>query len=81
MKDKLVTIAEFENSFEANLAKLELEANEIKTMVLGEDLVTNMYPMAVIKIQIQVMACDAEKAAEILEKLDNLSEGQGQLDE
>ena len=64
---KLVTIAEFDNSFDADLAKLALDNAGIKSVVLGEDLTANLtFNTAIFHVEIQVMEDDVEKAKQVL---------------
>lgn len=66
-EQELVTIAEFENSFEADLARLTLENAGIKSVILGEDLTANLtYNPAIFHIELQVIAGDAAKAKQVL---------------
>ncbi|MEN8127393.1 MAG: DUF2007 domain-containing protein [Planctomycetota bacterium] len=66
---ELVTIEEFENSYEADLAKLALDNAGIKSVILGKDLAANLtYNSAIFNVEIQVMAGDAEKAKQVLAK-------------
>ncbi len=66
MEDKLVTAGEFENGFEAELAKVRLEEEGIEAIVVGGDLVANMPTIEVIKVELQVFEKDAQKAAQII---------------
>jgi len=66
MEDRLVTIGEFESGFDAELARMRLEEEGIEAVVVGGDLVANMPPIELIKIELQVFEKDAQKAAEIL---------------
>ncbi len=66
MEDKLVTIAEYETGFEAELAKVRLEEEGIEAIVVGGDLVTNMPTIEVIRVELQVFEKDAQKAAQII---------------
>ncbi len=66
-KDKLVTIAEFESSFDAGIAKMSLESNGIKSVIFGEDLIANMPTIGHIKAQLQVFSGDAAEAKKILD--------------
>ncbi len=66
MEDKLVTIAEYETGFEAELAKVRLEEEGINAIVVGGDLVANMPTIAPIKVELQVFEKDAQKAAQII---------------
>ena len=65
--DKLVTVGEFETSFDANIAKLSLESNGIKAVIFGEDLIANMPTIGRIKAQLQVFSGDAAEAKKILD--------------
>ena len=65
--DKLVTLTVFETGFEANLAKVALDTNGIKSIVVGEDLVTNMPLIDGIRVDLQVFASDVDKARGILD--------------
>jgi 4-alpha-glucanotransferase len=71
---KLISIAEFEGSFDAELAKLALEKEGIKSTVFGEDLVTMLPHINAIRVELRVFEEDVERAKEILAKhepLDN----------
>ena len=73
MEDKLVTAGEFETGFEAELAKVRLEEEGIEAIVVGEDLVANMPAIERIKIELQVFEKDAQKAAQIIEAIEQES--------
>ncbi len=66
MEDRLVTIAEYESGFEAELAKVRLEEEGVEAIVVGGDLVANMPTIEVIKVELQVFEKDAQKAAQII---------------
>ncbi len=70
MADKLVTVGEFETGFEAELVKVRLEEQGVEAIVVGEDLVANMPTIEVIKIELQVFEQYAEKAAKIIEAIE-----------
>ena len=78
MKDdeKLVTIVKFESSFNAELAKLELDNAGIQSVVLGDNLPVNLPEIDVIRIELQVFEKDAERAKQILAEKYPLDEGQ-----
>lgn len=69
MEDKLVTIAEYETGFEAELAKTRLEAEGIKAAALGADLVANMHTIQLAMVEVQVFEKDVERAMQILESV------------
>ena len=64
--DKLVTLAAFETGLDANLAKIALETNGIKSIVVGEDLY-NVPIVNCVRIELQVFARDVDKARAILD--------------
>jgi hypothetical protein len=64
--EKLVTIAEFENGFDAELAKVTLENVGIESVVFGGDLVVNMPTIESIFIELKVFEKDADRAKEVL---------------
>ncbi len=69
MDDKLITIAEFENLFEAQVAKAALEGNGISAAIMGEE-VQNLLPVdGMLNVQLQVFAADQQKASEVLGSL------------
>lgn len=67
MSDELVTVAEFETVFEAQMAKDCLEDNDIKATVVGENLVSLMVPVPLIAVEVKVLAENAERAKAVLE--------------
>jgi len=67
MADKLVTIAEFTDYIEAQMAKQLLADYEIEAVVTGEN-AANLYPISgVVGPELQVLEKDAQRAREILE--------------
>ena len=67
MDDKLVTIAQFTDYIEAEMAKQLLADYEIEAVVTGEN-ASNLYPISAIEgPELQVLEKDAQKAREILE--------------
>ena len=64
--EKLVAIAEFEGSFDAELAKLALENAGIEAGVFGEDLVTMLPHINAIRVDLQVFGRDVKKAKQVL---------------
>lgn len=67
MDDKPITIAEFETVFEAELAKVRLDEAGINASVLGGDLVAMMVPLQQVKVELQVLETNVDRAKEILE--------------
>jgi hypothetical protein len=67
MADKLVTIAEFTDYIEAEMAKQLLADYEIEAVVTDEN-AANLYPISgVVGPELQVLEKDAQRAREILE--------------
>ena len=67
MGDKLVTIAQFTDYIEAEMAKQLLADYEIEAVVTGEN-ASNLYPISAIEgPELQVLEKDAQRAREILE--------------
>ena len=72
---KLVTVAEFDNSFNAELAKAALDDAGIESVVLGEDLTANVtFNTAIFNIEIQVMEDDVEQAKQVLADMEPLED-------
>jgi len=80
-QESLVTVAEFENDFDAEISKMALESAGLKVAVVGGDLMANMPPIQEVRIQLQVLAGDVEKAKQILQELDQETEGSEGLDD
>ncbi len=68
MSDELVTIAEFETAFEAEAVKDCLEENDIKAVVVGENL-SSVLPhiTTIVGVEVKVFEKDAERAKAVLE--------------
>ena len=71
---KLVPIAEFEGSFDAELAKLALENAGIESVVFGEDLLAVLPHINAIKVELRVFEADAERAQQVLAKMEPLED-------
>ena len=70
MADKLVTIAEFTDYIEAEMAKQLLADYEIEAVVTGEN-ASNLYPISgMVGPELQVLEKNAQQAREILESRD-----------
>ena len=72
--EKLVTIARFENSFDAELAKLALDNAGIACHLAGIGLSVNMPYPSVVTVEMQVFESDIERAMELLEQRDAVEE-------
>ena len=67
MADKLVTIAQFSDSSDANMAKQVLADFGIEAIVLGENF-ANLYPALPLQsIDLQVRESQSRQAQEVLE--------------
>ncbi|NLH16557.1 MAG: hypothetical protein GX455_08260 [Phycisphaerae bacterium] len=71
--EALVTIAEFENDFDAEIARVALENGGLRAVILGGDLVANMPPLQEVRLRLQVLAGDVEKAKQILQEMEQES--------
>ncbi len=69
MAEKLVTVARFENSVQAELAKGQLESAGIKAVVIDGNLIDTAWQFntAVGGVKVQVLESDQEKAASLLQ--------------
>jgi hypothetical protein len=67
MDDKLVTIAQFPNYIEAEMAKQLLADHGIEAVAIGED-ASNIFSLPAVEgPELQVLESQAEQAREILE--------------
>lgn len=75
MADKLITIAKFDNSIEADLAKQQLDDFGIKSVLAGAN-AANVYSgiAALATIDLQVFESQAEEALEILQSREKQEE-------
>ena len=73
---KLVPIAEFEGSFDAELAKLALENAGIESVVFGEDLLAVLPHINAIKVELRVFEEDAERAKQVLAEMEPLDDSE-----
>jgi hypothetical protein len=65
--DKLVTVAQFADYIEAEMAKQLLADYEIEAVVTGDN-ASNLYPISAIEgPELQVLEKDAQRARKILE--------------
>ena len=69
INDRLVTVAESEQDFEAEMARIALENAEIEATIIGGDLLANMPTIEPIRLELQVFEKDAQKAVEVLESM------------
>ena len=71
MEDKLITIAEFQSDIEAQMAKSLLQADDIDAIIVG-GAVKDLLPVdGMLNVELQVFACDAQKARAVLDSQQN----------
>ena len=68
MADKLVTIAEYMDSMQAEMARQVLEDFDIKAVVIGENAANTCLAPTVITAKLQVFESNADEAKQILEE-------------
>ena len=68
MADQFVTVGEFGNNFDAQLARMALENEGIKVIVIGENLDAIQPYSSLNPIKLQVPRSDAVRAIEILKE-------------
>jgi hypothetical protein len=73
--DKLVTVAKFGDSYQANLAKQVLADFGIESVVTGEN-VANLYVVPLQLVELQVCESQRQRAQEILESHDTQEDTQ-----
>ena len=71
MNEKLVTIAEFGDSLEAQMAKSQLESKGIKAMVVGHAIKGLLPADGMLNVQLKIFTKDAEEAKTILGSSEN----------
>jgi len=73
--EKLVTVGEYENTFDAELAKLTLDNAGVESVILGQELVGMLvYGVPSLTIKLQVRQADIEKAKQILAEKEPLTD-------
>jgi len=65
-EQKLVTVAQYVEPMEAELARIALEEAGIRCVILGEPVAAGLYPTDVFTVCVQVLETDAERAAAVL---------------
>ncbi|MBN2019817.1 MAG: DUF2007 domain-containing protein [Sedimentisphaerales bacterium] len=68
MENKLVTIAEYADSMQAEMARQALEDFGIKAVVVDQNAANLGFPATVLTAKLQVLESDAEQARQILEE-------------
>jgi long-subunit acyl-CoA synthetase (AMP-forming) len=67
MADKLVTVAEYMDSMQAEMARQILEDFDIKAVIIGENAANTCLAPTVMTAKLQVLEKDADEAKQILE--------------
>ena len=71
MDDKLITIVEFQNDIEAQMAKAALQADGIDAIIVG-GAVKDLLPVdGMLNVELQVFASDAQRARAVLDSQQN----------
>lgn len=75
MEDNFVTVAEYDNYIEADLAKQVLEDFDIKVIVVGQN-ASNIYGglLPAVKPKLLVLQSQAQQAKEILQEQNEISD-------
>ena len=68
MADKFVTIAEYMDSIQAEMARQTLEDFDIKAVVIGENALNTCLAPTVMTAKLQVLESNADEAKQILEE-------------
>jgi hypothetical protein len=68
MADKFVTIAEYMDSIQAEMARQTLEDFDIKAVVIGENALNTCLAPTVMTAKLQVFESNADEAKQILEE-------------
>lgn len=79
--EKLVAIAEFENEFDAELAKNVLVDAGIEATVFGENLMPSLPNIEAFRVELRVFEKDAERAQQVLAEQQPLEEDEDTGDE
>lgn len=74
MDDKLVTIAEYDQEFEAQFACSMLADSGIKAVVVGGNVKGLAHPAMSMIVQLKVFGADVERGRQILAEADNSTE-------
>lgn len=74
VSQKLVTVAEFPDLMEAQLAQITLEEAGIRSVLLGEPIVSGLYSTGIFAVSIQVLQKDVERAVKVLQSREPLEE-------
>lgn len=81
MDDKLVTIAEFGDSLDAQVAKSALESGGIKAMIVGQNIHELLPTHGMLNVEVKVFEKDLPRAAKIIEAMQNTTDDQQETDE
>ena len=74
MGDKLVTLAEFENSLSAQFARARLKDDGIKAVIVGQNIKGLLPTDGMLNVELKIFAKDFDRAEEILKSMPNQQE-------
>ncbi len=74
MDDKLITIAEYDQEFEAQFACNMLQDSGIKAVVVGGNVRSLAHPAMSMSVQVKVFEADVERGRQILTEAGNSTE-------
>ncbi|MEJ5260253.1 MAG: DUF2007 domain-containing protein [Anaerohalosphaeraceae bacterium] len=74
-RERLVTVAQYAEPMEADLARIALEEAGIRCVILGEPVAGGLYPTDLFTVCVQVLESDAERAAAVLNERTPLDDG------
>ena len=77
----LVTVARFENGFDAEVAKMALDNEGIKCHLAGANLQNTIPYLHTISVELQVLEGDAECAKEVLDRRADVSDEPEDIEE
>lgn len=70
MSDRLVKLAEFENTFDAETLKLRLEDEDIKAVVTGQNIHGLICADGMINVRVEIFEKDLPRAKQILDSIE-----------
>ena len=74
MDDKLITIAEYDQEFEAQFARDMLKNSGINAVIVGGNVKSLAHPAMSMSVQLKVFEADVERGRQILTEAGNSTE-------
>jgi hypothetical protein len=74
MDDKLITIAEYGQEFEAQIACDRLQDSGIKAVIVGGSVKSLAHPAMSMSVELKVFEADVQRGRQILMEADNSTE-------